>query len=1033
MFVSGARSQSYVYTPTNTAGAWVTTVVPDVLLWYNMNGTYVAGPVTNLADEVAALANWEPYIDVVGDSVFLIGANTFADDGTFTNQQYVVTFQPVAGGKPVNASEFFADNGTPFTQEIDLSRENGNPQRVAGDRRTGATSFASMAETSAGQLTPFESNTRWTSNSAEFTGINRYCTEQIFSLNPATLAQTPLAEAWDYVYGPMSATALGTGNQAPQLSRTGGRPIALDNGNFAMVIADGTGFLTPSGRSPVFTIVTPTGEIIAGPTLVTTGEIWDNVAAFAGGFAVRDGSFIAFYDDLGNLISTNNVNAASGLSFDTGRGDGTRIASDIRSHYVYLAGETPVSSPNNPVSLAIFDARTGQCVATNTVSDTDPTVAAIDRVNVAVNALDQFCVVYDLIADPSVWTFDQIAARTGQFDGSNITFSTPSFYPFISSELDATNVLGYETENPSVVMTTKCICIAGKGTVNSTNNPSGGPDTAPQTTLYTVINIPISVPPLAAAAGLTRVVPDVLLWYNMNGTYEAGPVTNLTDQVADMANWEPYIDVMGDSVFLIGANTFADDGTFTNQQYVVTFQPVAGGKPVTASDFFSDNGTAFTQEIDLSRENGNPQRVAGDRRTGATNFASMAETSAGQLTPFESNTRWTSNSAEFTGINRYCTEQIFSLNPASLVQTPLVQAWDYVYGPMSATALGTGNQAPQLSRTGGRPVALDNGNFAMVIADATGFLTPSGRSPVFTIVTPTGEIIAGPTLVTTGEIWDNVAAFAGGFAVRDGSFIAFYDDLGNLISTNNVNTASGLSFDTGRGDGTRIASDIRSHYVYLAGETPISSPNNPVSIAIFDPTTGACVATNTVSDINPANATIDRVNLAVDALDHFCVAYDMNPNPAIWVNDQIVARIGHFDGTNVTYATSSFFAFINAENNPNNVQGFLSENPSVAMTTSYICMAGKGTLNSTNNPAGGPDTTAQTTLYTVLRNPYAVALPPTLSISETASNSVVVSWTGGGTLQSASALNGTWTNLTNGSPATLTIGPGDMFFRVASP
>jgi hypothetical protein len=176
--------QNYVYTPTNLAGAWVTTVVPDVLLWYNTNGYYTNGPVAPLYDEAPnntnGLGNWEPYIDVMGQSVFLIGANTFASDGTFSNQQFVVTLQPVAGGAPVNSSDFFADNGTPFTGQINLSRQNGNPQRVAGDRRAGATNFVSMGETSAGQLAPFQSNTRWDTDTAIYTGDNRYCTEQIF-------------------------------------------------------------------------------------------------------------------------------------------------------------------------------------------------------------------------------------------------------------------------------------------------------------------------------------------------------------------------------------------------------------------------------------------------------------------------------------------------------------------------------------------------------------------------------------------------------------------------------------------------------------------------------------------------------------------------------------------------------------------------------------------------------------------------------------------------------------------------------------
>jgi len=1046
---ASTRAQTYVYTPTNTAGAGVTKIVPDTLLWYNVAGYYTNGPILNLAsqegDTVNSLGNWEPYADVMGDSVFLIGATTFADDATFMNQRFVVAFQPVGGGKPVIGDEFYADNGTVFRQQINLSRQNGNPQRVAGDRRPGATTFMSMAETSAGQLTNFASNTRWTTNAAMFQGVNRYCTEQAFSLNLSTLAQKPLGNAWDFVYGPMAATTLPSGNNAPQLSRTGGRPVGLDNGNFAVVIDDKTCFLSTAGEVTTFSIITPAGAMVAGPTLVNPNAIWDNVAAFSGGFAVRVGSYIAFYDNSGNLLHTNNVNVSSGLSFDTGRGDGARIASDIRSHYVYMAGATP-STALAPVSLAVFDARTGQCVATNTISDTDPTVHSIDRVTVAVDAANHFCVVYDMKPDPSVWSQDQIVARIGKFDGTNITMITPSFFPFTSSENDPNNVLGYLTETPSVVMTTNYICIAGKGTVNSTNNPAGGPDTAAETTFYTVINNPpgyIPTPMTAAGAGITQVVPDTLLWYNVAGYCTNGPILNLADQEGNtmngLGNWEPYIDVMGDSVFLVGATTFADDATFMNQRFVVTFQPVGGGKPVIGDEFYADDGTIFRQPINLSRQNGNPQRVAGDHRPGATNFISMAETSAGQLTNFASNTRWTTNAAMFQGTDRYCTEQTFSLNPATLAQKPLGDAWDFVYGPMAATTLPAGNNAPQLSRTGGRPVGLDNGNFALVIDDKTCFLSAAGEVTTFSIITPTGAIVKGPVLVNPNAIWDNVAAFSGGFAVRVGSYIAFYDNSGNLLYTNNVNTSSGLSFDNGRGDGTRIGSDIRSHYVYLAGATP-SSSHAPVSLAIFDSRSGQCVATSTVSDTDPALHSIDRVTVAVDGADHFCVVYDLVPNINIWGKDQIAARIGYFNGTSVNYITSSFFPFVSSENNPTNVLGYLTETPSVAMTTNFICIAGKGTVNSTNNPAGGPDTAPETTFYTVINNPpLGAPQSSVLSIVESSATSVTVTWTGSGILQSASVLapplgaQPFWSALTNTSPATFKLSGSTLFFRVVTP
>src|SRR5262249_48609720 len=146
-------------------------------------------------------------------------------------------------------------------------------------------------------------------------------------------------------------------------------------------------------------IITPQGSVVKGTTLVDPHPIWDNMAAYQGGFAIRVGvgtdSILYFFDNAGNPTHTNYVNSSSGLTFDTGRGDGTRIGSDIRSHYVYVAGQTPATA-HAPVSVAIFDARTGDFVAKTTVTDTDPTVALTDRVSIAVDALDRFCVAYVL-------------------------------------------------------------------------------------------------------------------------------------------------------------------------------------------------------------------------------------------------------------------------------------------------------------------------------------------------------------------------------------------------------------------------------------------------------------------------------------------------------------------------------------------------------------------------------------------------------------------------------------------------------------
>jgi hypothetical protein len=1042
-FLSRAHAQTYVYTPTNCAGAGVTNVVQDMLLWYNANGYYTNGPITlgaQIGDTTNSLGNWEPYTDMLGDKNFLIGATTFADDGTFSNQRYVFALQNAAGGNPRIGDEFYADNGLVFRQQINLSRQNGNPQRVAGDHRPGATNFLSMAETSAGQLTNFQSNARWTSNSAMFQGQNRYVTEQLFSLTPG-LGPKPVTNAWDYVYGPTTATALPTGNNAPQLSRTGGKAVCLDNGNFAVVIDDKTCFSSPAGEVTTFSIITPKGAIVKGPTLVDPNALWDNVAAFSGGFAVRVGPVLHFFDDSGNPTFTNNVEISSGLSFDTGRGDGARIGSDIRSHYVYLAGATP-SAAKAPVSVAIWDARTGLCVATNTASDTDPTVHSIDRVTVAVDASDRFCVVYDLNPDPTVWSNFQIAARIGKFDGSNVWWLTPSFFPFVNSENDPSSVLGFLTETPSVTMTTNFICIAGKGTVNSTNNASAGPDTAAETTLYTVITQP-AIPGGVETAGLTNIVPDVALWYSTNrGGYLTNGFVNLLAQEPPMANWEGYSSVLGDSDFLLAFNTFADDGTFLNQRAAIAIQPAAGGPVKLASADFSDAGAPFNLEIDLSRQNGNPSRVGGDKRYGAVNFLTAQETSAGQITNFESNARWTNNPS-YQGQNRYVTEQPFALNPATLAQTPLADVWDYVYGPLVTDAPPNQGNAPQLARTGGTVSGLDNGNFAVVIDDKTSYSSSGGEVTTFSIITPKGQIVQTNTLVDPRDIWDNSCAYSGGFAVRVHNLLYFYDNSGNPKFTNDINLSSGLQFGTGREDASRVGSDIRSHYVYLAGQSPeVGQGNVPVCVAVWDSRTGQCVATNTVTDTNPEFQKTDRAAVAVDALDSFCVVFCLQPT-AVFTNRQVAARVGQFNGTNVSFLTPSFFPFVNHD--PNGSLGTQTFNPTVAMTTRQIFIAAIGNINSTNNLAPA-DTANMTQVYTVINTPVPVAAPiPNVSIT-TASGNATISWNsvaGLFTLQSTLSLSpSAWIAVAPQPPIvpvstlslnqmTFALGTNTLFYRLA--
>jgi hypothetical protein len=173
----------------------------------------------------------------------------------------------------------------------------------------------------------------------------------------------------------------------------------------------------------------------------------------------------------------------------------------------------------------------------------------------------------------------------------------------------------------------------------------------------------------------------------------------------------------------------------------------------------------------------------------------------------------------------------------------------------------------------------------------------------------------------------------------------------------------------------------------------------------------------------------------VDALDRFCVAYSLKPT-ADFLQYQVAARVMAFDGASITYLTHSFFPFVNYD--PSGGLGLGTDNPGVAMTTRQICISGNGTINSTNNPAAGPDTSSMTDVYTVISHPAPVTAPkPAITITKSGSN-VVVDWNvedGLFTVQTKPSVGpGAWSNATAGNvapPVTLPVGAGTQLIRLA--
>lgn len=496
--------------------------------------------------------------------------------------------------------------------------------------------------------------------------------------------------------------------------------------------------------------------------------------------------------------------------------------------------------------------------------------------------------------------------------------------------------------------------IAGLGggnltiTANYSKDPAGTVGPRVLTSPFSAPRAIAFVPGDAASAGLARVVPDRILF---------------DTDAPNLNNWEPYVGVIGTNVFVVEANTFADDGSFTSQRYGLAFQPVGGGAPTLGDAFFADNGTPFRGQVNLSRQDGNPGRVTGDRRPGAVNLVAGGEASPHAVSAFAGDNRWTLGFDRLAD-GRYGTIQSFALNPTSLAQTPLSKALDSANGRLT-TGAAPGNQ---ITRFGGDIAFLDNGNIVSVVEDRSNVLN-AGNAAVATIFTPAGTVVKESFVVAPGDLWSNVAAFRGGFCVRVLGVLYFFDNAGNATGSTPQSTAGG-DFGTGRGDETRLAAHINSPYVFLSGKARSSQI---IRLAVWDARDRSFVAMTEVNEAGILDAASDRVNLAVDALDRVAVAYETKISVTQEQN-QTLMRVFAFNATTRRFdaLTPSFFAFVNFGE-----AGFRTIRPSLAMTTRQILIAAKGEVNKANNVAAGPDSLAQTTFYTVLAHPAPADDPTT--------------------------------------------------------
>lgn len=565
-------------------------------------------------------------------------------------------------------------------------------------------------------------------------------------------------------------------------------------------------------------------------------------------------------------------------------------------------------------------------------------------------------------------------------------------------------------------------------TANYSKSPAGTRNaivlTSPFSDTVEVTFLPGSI----EAEGLTRIEADTLI--------------NLPEADA-LGNWEPYASVLGNSHFLIEGNTFATNETLW-QRYVVAVQPVDGSAAKTVEGFYADNGAAFGGRINGSRQNGNPGRVAGDKRPGALNYMVGGEASPHAVPEFQGDNRWTlgfdrigtspMDDDPAAGEGRYGVVQVFRLDPATLTPAPLSKALDSSNGRLTTGAAPD----PQITRFGGDMAALDNGNFVSVVEDRSRVRNPDGNAVVATIFAPDGSVVKDSWVVANGDIWSNLAAYKGGFAVRASGTIYFHDNAGTL--TGSVpQSSSGLSFDAGRGDGVRIGGHINSPFLFLLGKV---TTENVVHLVVWDTRDRSFVTSAPVSE-GAFSGGFDRANLAVDALNR--VTGSWVSQPAGYEAQQVAARVMAFNDTTrlITPLTRSFLPFINAAQ----TGGIRTIQMSVAMTTREILVAAKGEINLQNQPAQGANSPREVNFYTVFThpNPQADPTPPagaggqlTVEIEKAGPASLRLTWEGGSgpylVQKKVTLADATWMNVLTTSETTALV-PNDgttAFFRVGS-
>lgn len=439
----------------------------------------VAGAVV-IDQGVAKNSYWEPFTDIFGDGTIAVvgGVHGLDEAGAVIPDTFNSKIAILRPGSSVFEEywAFYDDAGNPYTGNFNTKRPSGNPPRIACDRRSGTLRYCVGQEATPWEFEAFTLD-RWFE---PFLFDERHAACQLFELTPS--GPQPITTVFDALYGGID------GEQGGSHMRFGGDMRFLSNGNVVICPEDRSSN-TIDGTAAVAAIYNgATGARITAPFvgngLGVARDIWSNLAAFDGGFMIRNSGTLTTFDNEGNVVLTLGLADVS-IVADMGRADGSRIGASIHGQHVYLAGKDSLGD----VYLTKINAISGEKVGEVLVSEEFfiDLEADFDSVDVGVDANENVVVSYSGAVGASAPNRDALARI---FD-SDLNPVTPTFYAFNNHNTAAEGDLGNRGAEGNCSMDTERIVIAMNGVL--IDPVSGDPLCVGESTIVTVLESPFSV------------------------------------------------------------------------------------------------------------------------------------------------------------------------------------------------------------------------------------------------------------------------------------------------------------------------------------------------------------------------------------------------------------------------------------------------------------------------------------------------------------------------------------------------------------